>query len=192
MYIIAGLGNPGGKYEKTRHNCGFEVIDILAERYHIDVSERKFKALCGSGLIEGQKALLMKPQTFMNLSGEAVQQAVAFYKADPETELVVLYDDISLEPGTIRVRGKGSAGGHNGIKNIIRMLGTDKFLRIKIGTGEKPEGWDLADYVLGHFPPALQVTMTGSFERASRAAAALLTEPAEKVMSEYNRKPEDL
>lgn len=189
MYIIAGLGNPGGKYEHTRHNCGFEVIDILAERYHIDVSDRKFKALCGNGAIEGQKVLLMKPQTFMNLSGEAVQQAAAFYKADPAAQLIVLYDDISLEPGVIRVRGKGSAGGHNGIRNIIQMLGTDRFYRVKIGTGHKPEGWDLADYVLGRFPSAVQVTMTESFERASRAAAALLTEPAEQVMSEYNRKP---
>lgn len=188
MYIVAGLGNPGGKYEHTRHNCGFEVIDILAERYRIEVSDRKFKALCGNGLIEGQKVLLMKPQTFMNLSGEAVQQAVAFYKADPASQLIVLYDDISLQPGTIRIREKGSAGGHNGIKNIIQMLGDDRFLRIKIGTGGKPEGWDLADYVLGRFPSSVQVTMTESFERASRAAAALMTEPAEKVMSTYNRK----
>ena len=188
MYIVAGLGNPGGKYEHTRHNCGFEVIDILAERYRIEVSDRKFKALCGNGLIEGQKVLLMKPQTFMNLSGEAVQQAVAFYKADPASQLIVLYDDISLQPGTIRIREKGSAGGHNGIKNIIQMLGDDHFLRIKIGTGDKPEGWDLADYVLGRFPSSVQVTMTESFERASRAAAALMTEPAEKVMSTYNRK----
>ena len=176
MYIVAGLGNPGGKYEHTRHNCGFEVIDILAERYRIEVSDRKFKALCGNGLIEGQKVLLMKPQTFMNLSGEAVQQAVAFYKADPASQLIVLYDDISLQPGTIRIR------------NIIQMLGDDHFLRIKIGTGGKPEGWDLADYVLGRFPSSVQVTMTESFERASRAAAALMTEPAEKVMSTYNRK----
>lgn len=190
MYIIAGLGNPGGKYEHTRHNCGFEVIDILAERYHIDVSDRKFKALCGTGAIEGQKALLMKPQTFMNLSGEAVQQAAAFYKADPASQIIILYDDISLDSGTIRVRGKGSAGGHNGIKNIIQMLGTDRFLRVKIGTGSKPEGWDLADYVLGHFSSQTQITMNDAFERASRAAAALLTEPAEQVMSEYNRKPE--
>ena len=188
MYIVAGLGNPGGKYEHTRHNCGFEVIDILAERYRIEVSDRKFKALCGNGIIEGQKVLLMKPQTFMNLSGEAVQQAVAFYKADPASQLIVLYDDISLQPGTIRIREKGSAGGHNGIKNIIQMLGDDHFLRIKIGTGDKPEGWDLADYVLGRFPSSVQVTMTESFERASRAAAALMTEPAEKVMSTYNRK----
>lgn len=188
MYIVAGLGNPGGKYEHTRHNCGFEVIDILAERYRIEVSDRKFKALCGNGLIEGQKVLLMKPQTFMNLSGEAVQQALAFYKADPASQLIVLYDDISLQPGTIRIREKGSAGGHNGIKNIIQMLGDDHFLRIKIGTGGKPEGWDLADYVLGRFPSSVQVTMTESFERASRAAVALMTEPAEKVMSTYNRK----
>ena len=190
MYIIAGLGNPGGKYEHPRHNCGFEVIDILAERYRIDVSDRRFKALCGTGMIEGKKVLLMKPQTFMNLSGEAVQQAAAFYKADPADQIIILYDDISLQPGTIRIRGKGSAGGHNGVKNIIQMLGTDTFLRIKIGTGEKPEGWDLADYELGRFPSQVRVTMNDAFERASRAAAALLSEPAEQVMSEYNRKPE--
>lgn len=189
MYIIAGLGNPGGKYEHTRHNCGFEVIDILAERYHIDVSDRKFKSLCGTGAIEGQKVLLMKPQTFMNLSGEAIRQAAAFYKTDPASSLIVLYDDISLEPGVIRVRGKGSAGGHNGVKNIIQMLGTDQFYRVKIGTGGKPEGWDLADYVLGRFPSSLRVTMTEAFERASRAAAALLTEDPGQVMSQYNRRP---
>lgn len=191
MYIIAGLGNPGGKYEHTRHNCGFEVADILAERYRIDLTDRKFRSLCGNGMIEGKPVLLMKPQTFMNLSGEAVQQAVSFYKIDPACQLIVLYDDISLEPGMIRVRGKGSAGGHNGVKNIIQMLGTEQFLRVRIGTGEKPEGWDLADYVLGRFPGSVKVTMIRAFERASRAAAALLTEPLGDVMSEYNRKPEE-
>lgn len=188
MFIIAGLGNPGGKYEHTRHNCGFEVIDILSERFHIDVDSRKFKALAGNGVIGGQKVLLMKPQTFMNLSGEAVQEAVSFYKADPASQLIVLYDDISLDPGLIRVRAKGSAGGHNGIRNIIQMLGTDRFLRVKIGTGGKPEGWDLADYVLGHFPLQIQADMTEAFERASRAAEDLLTMEPEKVMSRYNQK----
>ena len=131
MMIIAGLGNPGRKYQKTRHNCGFEALDLLADRNHISVSQEKFRALCGTGMIDGVKVLLMKPQTFMNLSGEAIQAACAYYQADPATSLIVMYDDISLDPGRIRVRTKGSAGGHNGMKSIIQMLGTDRFLRIR-------------------------------------------------------------
>ena len=151
MYIIAGLGNPGSKYEKTRHNMGFRVIDLLAEKYHIDMNMKKHKAVCGTGVIEGRKVMLLKPQTFMNLSGESIREAVDFYKIDPETELIVIYDDISLAPGNLRIRKKGSAGGHNGMKNIILHLGTQVFSRIRVGVGEKPAGWDLADYVLGGF-----------------------------------------
>ena len=191
MFIIAGLGNPGRKYEKTRHNCGFEALDILAERYRIDVSQLKFKARIGTGVIEGQKVLLMKPQTYMNLSGEAVQAACAWYKADPETDLIVMYDDISLDPGQIRVRAKGSAGGHNGMKSIIQMLGTDRFLRIRIGTGHQPSDYAQVDWVLGHFPPDQASKMADAFDRAARAAAQLLTEEPEKVMSTYNRKQEE-
>jgi len=190
MYIIAGLGNPGKKYEHTRHNCGFDALDFLADRFRIDVSARKFKALCGNGVIEGQKVLLMKPQTFMNLSGEAVQEAAAYYKIDPEDELIVMYDDISLPPGQLRVRGKGSAGGHNGIKNIIQMLGTDKFKRVRIGTGDRPEEYELVDWVLGHFPAGEQKSMEEVLRRAADAAAALTFEPLDLVMSRYNRKNE--
>ena len=190
MYIIAGLGNPGSKYEKTRHNCGFEAIDLLADRCRIDVKERKFKALCGSGVIGGNRVLLMKPLTYMNLSGEAIQAAVSFYKIDPEKELIVLYDEISLEPGQLRVRAKGSAGGHNGIRNIIQMLGTDRFLRVKIGTGKKPSDMDLVDYVLGRFPLSERADMTAAFDRASEAAMDLVTQPLDRVMNEYNRKME--
>ena len=139
MYIIAGLGNPGSKYEKTRHNMGFRVIDLLAEKYHIDMNTKKHKAICGTGVIEGVKVLLVKPQTFMNLSGESIREAVDFYKVDPETEFLVIYDDISLAPGHLRIRKKGSAGGHNGIKNIILHLGTQVFPRVRVGVGEKPE-----------------------------------------------------
>ena len=178
MIIIAGLGNPGRKYAKTRHNCGFEALDALADRYKIRVSQEKFRSLCGTGVIDGVSVLLMKPQTFMNLSGEAVQQACAYYGADPATQLI--------EPGRIRVRAKGSAGGHNGMKSIIQMLGTDQFLRIRIGTGHQPDDYCQVDWVLGHFPLSERATMTEAFDRASRAAAALLTQPAEKVMSEYN------
>ena len=190
MYIIAGLGNPGSRYEKTRHNCGFEAIDLLAERCGISLEDRKFKSLCGNGVIDGQKVLLMKPLTYMNLSGEAVQAAAAFYKIDPAKELIVLYDDISLEPGQLRVRAKGSAGGHNGIRSIIRMLGTEQFLRVKIGTGAKPADMDLADYVLGRIPLSERADMAEAFDRASKAAVDLVTEPLDRVMNEYNRKIE--
>jgi len=188
MYIIAGLGNPGRKYEKTRHNCGFEAVDIIADRYKIDVGTSKFRGLMGSGIIDGQKVLLIKPQTYMNLSGECLQEAVHFYKIDPEKELIVLCDDVSLEPGQIRVRERGSAGGHNGLKNIIAHLGTETFLRVRIGVGPKPVGMDLADYVLGRFPLGEQADMIDAFDRAARAAAALVSEEPGRVMSEYNKR----
>lgn len=186
MYLIAGLGNPGRKYENTRHNCGFEVIDILSDRYKISVAQSKFDGLCGNGLIEGQKVLLLKPQTFMNLSGESIRAACGFFKIDPSKELIVICDDVSLPAGQLRVRARGSAGGHNGLKNIIAALGTQEFMRVRVGVGEKPVGMDLADYVLGHFPAGEQADMIDAFERASRAAAALTQEETGKVMSRFN------
>ena len=187
MYIIAGLGNPGGKYEKTKHNMGFQVIDLLADKYHIEMNQKKHKAICGTGIIEGVKVLLLKPQTFMNLSGESIRDAVDFYKIDPETELSVIYDDISLPPGHLRIRKKGSAGGHNGIKNIIQHLGTQVFPRIRVGVGEKPEGWDLADYVLSGFSKEDEVLVKESWERAVEAVAVMLTDGPEKAMNDFNR-----
>ncbi len=187
MYIIAGLGNPGSKYAHTRHNAGFEAIDRLADRYRIDISTKKFQALCGSGVIEGQKVLLLKPQTYMNLSGESLRAACDFYKIDPEEELVVLYDDISLAPGQLRIRAKGSAGGHNGIKSIISHLGTQVFKRVKIGVGEKPQGYDLAEYVLGHFSKEEQAEMAEAFDRAAQAAGKLVCEDMQSVMNEFNK-----
>ena len=184
--IIAGLGNPGRKYEKTRHNCGFEALDVLADRSRIRVSQGKFRALCGNGVIDGVSVLLMKPQTFMNLSGEAVRAACEYYQADPATQLIVMYDDISLDPGRIRVRAKGSSGGHNGMKSIIEQLGTDRFLRIRIGIGHQPEAYGQIDWVLGRFPLSERADMIEAFDKASRAAQALLTQPPEKVMSEFN------
>ena len=154
MFIIAGLGNPSAQYEGTRHNVGFDVIDRLSEKYNISVDSKKHRALIGKGIIDGQKVILVKPQTFMNLSGESIRSIIDYYKVDPEQELLVIYDDISLDVGQLRIREKGSAGGHNGIKNIIAQLGTQVFPRIKIGVGEKPKGYDLADYVLGHFSKA--------------------------------------
>ena len=186
MYLIAGLGNPGREYENTRHNAGFASIDRLAEKNHISIDMKKFQALCGAGYIGGQKVLLLKPQTYMNLSGESLRAACDFFKIDPEQELIVIYDDISLAPGQLRIRAKGSAGGHNGIKSIISHLGTQVFLRVKVGVGEKPQGWDLADYVLGHFSKEEQQVMQESFDRAADAAAALLSEEVQQVMNEYN------
>lgn len=186
MYLIAGLGNPGREYENTRHNAGFASIDRLAEKNHISIDMKKFQALCGTGYIGGQKVLLLKPQTYMNLSGESLRAACDFFKIDPEQELIVIYDDISLAPGQLRIRAKGSAGGHNGIKSIISHLGTQVFLRVKVGVGEKPQGWDLADYVLGHFSKEEQQVMQESFDRAADAAVALLSEEVQQVMNEYN------
>ena len=186
MYIIAGLGNPGSKYEKTRHNMGFRVIDLLAEKYHIDMNMKKHKAVCGTGVIEGRKVMLLKPQTFMNLSGESIREAVDFYKIDPETELIVIYDDISLAPGNLRIRKKGSAGGHNGMKNIILHLGTQVFSRIRVGVGEKPAGWDLADYVLGGFSKEDEVLVKEACEHVAEAAAEILTDGPDKAMNDFN------
>ena len=151
MYIIVGLGNPGYQYVGTRHNIGFMAVEELAERNRISIDMNKYKGIYGKGMIEGEKVILLEPQTYMNLSGESVRAAVDFYKIDPEKELIVIYDDISLEVGKIRIREKGSAGGHNGMKSIIAHLGTEEFNRVRIGIGNKPKGWDLADYVLGHF-----------------------------------------
>lgn len=186
MHIIAGLGNPGRKYADTRHNAGYLALDCLSGQYGIRVETEKFRALCGSGVIGGQKVLLLKPLTFMNLSGESLRAACDFYKVDPETDLTVIYDDISLEPGQLRVRRKGSAGGHNGIKNIIAHLGTQNFLRVKVGVGAKPPGWDLADYVLAKLSGEERETMQDACKRAAEAAAALLEEDVERVMNRYN------
>lgn len=190
MYIIVGLGNPGKEYDKTRHNIGFATIDKIAEKEDIDVCEKKHKAIIGKGYIDGQKVILAKPQTFMNLSGESVRQLIDYYKVDEKSELIVISDDISLDVGHIRVRKKGSAGGHNGLKNIIAHLGHDTFVRIKIGVGEKPKGYDLADYVLGHFSMDEQMTMDEAAERAYNAVRMIITEDADAAMNAFNRKNE--
>lgn len=188
MYIIAGLGNPGRQYAHTRHNVGFDAIDVLAEKYNIKVENAKGRALTGSGRIEGQSVLLVKPLTFMNLSGESIQALTDFYKIDETSQLIVIYDDISLPPGQLRIREKGSAGGHNGIKSIISHLGGQEFLRIKVGVGEKPAGWDLADYVLSRFAEDDRKKVEEALERAADAAVCLMTDGVEAAMNEYNRK----
>lgn len=188
MYVIVGLGNPDKKYENTRHNIGFDVIDALSNKYNIPVKEKKFKALCGSGVIEGVKVLLVKPQTYMNLSGESIAEVLNFYKLDPETEMMVIYDDISLAPGNIRIRKKGSAGGHNGIKSIIAHAGTQVFPRIKVGVGEKPKGWDLADYVLGHFSDKEREYVNDAVKEAMDATIYMIQDDVDRAMNLYNAK----
>lgn len=188
MYIIAGLGNPEKKYDNTRHNIGFDAIDALAQKYGLSLDEKKHRAYCARGVIGGQKVLLLKPQTYMNLSGESVRSAVEYYKADPESELLVIFDDISLDVGQIRLRKKGSAGGHNGIKNIIAHLGTQNFARIKIGVGEKPPRMDLADYVLGHFTKSEREKMEESLDHVIDAVEMILAGEFDAAMNKHNQK----
>lgn len=188
MYIIAGLGNPTAQYEGTRHNVGFDVIDVIADKYNISVDAKKSRAYIGKGIIEGQKVILVKPQTYMNLSGESIRGIVDYYKIDPAEELLVIYDDISLNPGQIRVRSRGSAGGHNGIKNIIANLGTDVFARIKVGIGEKPKKYDLADYVLSRFSKGERELLEEAYEHAASAVSQIVRGEIQSAMNEYNRK----
>lgn len=188
MFLIVGLGNPGKQYENTRHNVGFDAIDVLVDEYRIPSSGKQHKAMYGKGVIEGQKVILAKPLTYMNLSGEAVRAMVDYYKIDPETELLVIFDDISLAPGNIRIRKKGSAGGHNGIKSIITHLGTQNFQRIKVGVGEKPKNWDLADYVLGTFSKDDRKLVDEALERTAKAAALIVQGEVDEAMNLYNKK----
>lgn len=188
MYIIVGLGNPTKKYEKTRHNIGFDAIDLLGEQYQIAINQPFGKALIGKGSIEGQKVILVKPQTYMNLSGKSVAEILSFYKENPVEKLLVLYDDISLEPGNIRVRMKGSAGGHNGIKSIIALIGTQEFPRVKIGVGNKPDRMDLADHVLSHFTRAERKEVEESLSKACEAVKYIVQEKPELAMNQFNMK----
>ena len=189
-WIICALGNPGREYEHSRHNVGFTVADELSRRHGIDLRRIRFKSLNGTGEIAGHKVLLMKPNTYMNLSGTALQEAAAFYKVPPQRCLVVS-DDVSLEPGRLRLRRNGSAGGHNGLKSIINMLGTEDFPRVKLGVGKKPHpDYDLADWVLGRFPPEQRQTMEDAARRAADAVECVLKDGMERAMSQYNGKSE--
>ena len=186
MYVIAGLGNPGKKYENTRHNMGFITVDQLAIKHDIKVDKLKFKALVGEGRIAGQKVLLVKPQTYMNLSGESIRQVMHFYKLDPE-KLIVIYDDIDIELGALRIRKFGSAGTHNGMKSVVYQLQSDRFPRIRIGIGSQKKG-DLVDFVIGGFSkeevPVLEETVT----KAVSAIECILEEDVDIAMHRYNTK----
>ncbi len=187
FYIIVGLGNPGRKYDGSRHNVGFDVIDELVDAYHIDNPIRFGKSMLAKGRIGAQKVILVKPLTYMNLSGEAVKEVVSFYKVDPREHLIVISDDIDLEVGKLRIRKKGSAGGHNGLKNIIQNLGTNEFTRIRVGVGSKPNpNADLADFVLGHFSREDQKIMEEAKVDAARAAACIIEDGADRAMNIYN------
>ncbi len=164
------------------------MVDVIASKNHLTISERKHKALIGKGIVGGEKAVLVKPQTYMNLSGESVREVIDFYKIDEKSELVVISDDVSLDVGQIRIRKKGSAGGHNGLKNIILHLGHDEFQRVKMGVGEKPGGYDLADYVLGHFTKEEREIMDESARRAADAIEVMIKDGADVAMNLYNKK----
>ena len=173
------------QYAGTRHNVGFSVIDRLSDEYRISVDTRKHKALIGKGVIGGQKVILAKPMTYMNLSGESVRELIEYYKISQE-ELIIIYDDISLDVGKLRIRAKGSAGGHNGIKSIISCLGCDVFGRIRVGIGEKPPRMDLADYVLGRFPREERGLMEDAFKEAAKAVEVMIQEGAGTAMNRFN------
>ena len=185
-WLLVCLGNPGDQYENTRHNVGFMVADELAERHNIPVQRLKFRALTNTITVGGEKVLLMKPVTYMNLSGEAVHEAAAFYKIPPE-HILVISDEVALAPGKLRVRRSGSAGGHNGLKNIIAHLGTDQFPRIRLGVGQKPHpDYDMADWVLGKFQGEDKKAVEASVKRAADAAECLIREGVDKAMNQYN------
>lgn len=188
MYIIVGLGNPTKEYDNTRHNIGFELIDRLSSKYGISVMSLQHKAKVGKGMIGSDKVILVKPQTYMNLSGESVAALVNYYKVDPESELIVVSDDIELPPGYIRVRPKGSAGGHNGLKNIIALTGTSNFKRVRVGVGMKPSSMDLADYVLGHFSKDEKEAMEKGLDQAISAIELIMNDRIDEAMNLYNKK----
>ena len=188
MDLIVGLGNPGRQYEATRHNMGFDTVDCLIEKHNVPQGGVKFNAMYGKGIIGGDKAILMKPLSFMNLSGGPVRDMVNFFKIDPEKELIVISDDIDLEPGQLRIRKQGSAGGHNGLKDIIQKLGTQNFVRIKIGVGAKPQGWDLADHVLSRFPDSERKLVDEAIREAADAVEKIIAQGPDAAMNEYNRK----
>lgn len=187
MKVIVGLGNPDKKYHGTRHNIGFQAMDYLADKYRIAIDTKKHKGLIGKGFIEGQKVLLVKPMTYMNLSGECLRQIMDFYKLEPE-DFIVIYDDINLDVGQLRIRKKGSAGGHNGIKSIIAHLGSQEFPRIRIGVGEKPKEYDLADYVLGRFSKQELEIYDQLMPNIAGATELMIWDDIDQAMNLYNRK----
>ena len=187
LYLVVGLGNPGRQYEMTRHNIGFETIDYISREYSVKVNKIKHKGLLGEGFIQSEKVMLLKPQTFMNLSGESVREASSFYKIPPEN-IIVIYDDISLPSGSVRIRAKGSAGGHNGIKSIIYQLESDNFPRIKLGVGQpKHKGYDLKDYVLGHFSNDEMPGIIEAVKSVPDIICTIINQGCDKAANKFNK-----
>ena len=186
MYLIAGLGNPETRYNATRHNVGFGVIDELSDMYDIDVRTGRFKALIGKGSIEGSQVILMKPLTYMNNSGEAIRPAADYFRIDTGKELIVISDDTELDVGRIRVRPKGTSGGHNGLKSVIAHVGHEDFIRIRVGVGRKPQGADQVNWVLGHFDKEDIPLMKESLRRAAEAAVCVMREGVDAAMNRFN------
>ena len=185
MKAIIGLGNPGIKYAGTRHNIGFDAVTAIADKYNLNITNRKFKGMCADCYIGGEKVILVQPQTFMNLSGECVREVADFYKLNPD-EIIIICDDINLDTGRIRIRKKGSAGGHNGLKNIILHLGTEEFPRIRVGAGEKPSDWDQVDFVLGRFPKDEEPIIREALSNVVSAVEAWVTDGIDTAMNKYN------
>ena len=184
MYLIAGLGNPDKKYEETRHNAGFKAIEALAAKLGVSINDKRFKGLTGTVIYSGAKLLLLKPLTYMNLSGEAVAEAAGFYKIDP-SHIIILFDDVNFACGRMRIRGSGSAGGHNGMKNIIQLLGTDAFPRVRIGVGDKG-GHDMISHVLGRFDADDRSLMEEVYKTAAEAALDIIEKGVPDAMNRYN------
>ena len=185
MKAIIGLGNPGMKYAGTRHNIGFDAVTAIADKYNLSINNKNFKGVYADGHIAGEKVLLVQPQTFMNLSGECVREVADFYKLNPD-EIIIICDDINLDVGRLRIRKKGSAGGHNGLKNIIAHLGTEEFPRIRVGVGEKTEGWDLADYVLARFDKDSEPVIREALANVVGAVETWISEGIDAAMNRYN------
>lgn len=185
MKLIFGLGNPGSRYAATRHNVGFDTITALSDKYNIPLREMENKGLCGKGRIGAERVILVQPQTFMNLSGDCVRSFMMFYKVTEE-DVIIIYDDINLDPGKLRIRGKGSAGGHNGIKSIINQIGTQVFDRVRVGVGAKPASWDLADYVLSRFSQEEEPLIREGIGRAVEAVETLIDEGLNAAMNKFN------
>jgi PTH1 family peptidyl-tRNA hydrolase len=188
MFVIVGLGNPEKKYFHTRHNVGFDTIDALSDKYNIGLTETKFKAVYGKGRIGNERVILVKPLTYMNLSGEAVAPICNYFKVDTKENLIVISDDVELDAGKIRVRPKGSSGGHNGLKNIIALLGHQEFPRIRIGVGRKPKEWDMVDWVLGHFEGEDATAIKDGIDKACGAVLEIMENGTDSAMNKFNGK----
>ncbi|AOZ97539.1 aminoacyl-tRNA hydrolase [Butyrivibrio hungatei] len=188
MYVIAGLGNPEKKYFETRHNVGFATIDALSDKYNIELTETKFKAAFGKGRIGNERVILVKPLTYMNLSGEAIRPICDYFKVDSKEELIVISDDVDLDVGKIRVRPKGSAGGHNGLKSIIAQLGHSEFNRVRVGVGKRPKEYDMVDWVLGHFQGEDAVSIKEGINKAVNAVEEIISTGVDSAMNDFNGK----